>query len=285
MPNLTEDHGATPDNGSWPETPVAPGNERVAIFGGVYSNAPALEALIVDAKRRGATRLYCLGDLGGFGPFPDQVFPLLQEHGIPCVQGNYDHSIGFGLDDCGCGYTDPRDNHFAQISYDYTLAHTSEANRAWLRALPTEIRETWGGRRVLMAHGSPRRTNEFLWESTSPDHFLEGLLRRYEADVLLVTHTGLHWTRELPAGGVVINVGAIGRPANDGARHVHYALVEYGPSTWRSAHVPLAYDVDRLVEGMRSEGLPPEFIETVETGWWTTCMEILPARERQRGRY
>ena len=36
-----------------------------------------------------------------------------------------------GLADCQCGYTDPRDNHFAQLSYDYTLAHTSAENRAW----------------------------------------------------------------------------------------------------------------------------------------------------------
>ena len=33
---------------------------------------------------------------------------------------------------------------------------------------------------------------------------------------------------------------------------------------------------------MEKEGLPPEFIETVRTGWWTTCMEILPAKERSR---
>jgi hypothetical protein len=31
--------------------------------------------------------------------------------------------------------------------------------------------------------------------------------------------------------------------------------------------------------------LPAEFVETVRTGWWTTCLEVLPARERARGRF
>ena len=45
------------------------------------------------------------------------------------------------------------------------------------------------------------------------------------------------------------------------------------------------YDYERLIADMRAEGLPPEFIETLATGYWTTCLEILPARERSRGRY
>ena len=102
---------------------------RIAVFGGVYNNYLALEAAIRDAQQRGVEALYCLGDLGAFGPHPDRVFPLLREHGVVCVQGNYDHSIGNGLADCQCGYTDPRDNHFARISYDYTFRNTSVENR------------------------------------------------------------------------------------------------------------------------------------------------------------
>ena len=36
---------------------------------------------------------------------------------------------------------------------------------------------------------------------------------------------------------------------------------------------------------MRAAGLPEEFVETIETGWWTTCLEVLPPTERARGRY
>src|SRR5437867_3535526 len=148
----------------------------IAVFGGIYSNYLALEAALGDARRRGVDALYCLGDMGAFGPQPDRVFPLLREYQVQCIQGNYDNSIGNGLADCQCGYTDPRDNHFARLSYAYTLANTSPANRAWLRDLPPQWRLRLGRHDLLLCHGSPRRTNEFLWASTTSTAFLEQLL-------------------------------------------------------------------------------------------------------------
>ncbi|HEY8665251.1 MAG TPA: hypothetical protein VIL86_01240, partial [Tepidisphaeraceae bacterium] len=133
---------------------------RVAVFGGIYSNHFALAAAIADAGRRGAERMMCLGDLGAFGPNPDKVFPLLIDNDILTMQGNYDHSIGNGLGDCQCGYTDPADNYYARLSYQYTFAKTSARWRPWLAALPGEIRFELGtgaggnGRRVLCCHGS-----------------------------------------------------------------------------------------------------------------------------------
>ena len=140
---------------------------------------------------------------------------------------------------------------------------------------------------MLCAHGSPRRVNEFLWESTSPDRFLEVLLDTHEADVLFVTHTGIPWRRELSGGRVVHNVGAIGRPANDGRTEVWYTLVTWTDDgrLFASQNIQVAYDHQRLAQQMRDEALPDEFIETILTGWWTTCLEILPAKERDASRF
>jgi diadenosine tetraphosphatase ApaH/serine/threonine PP2A family protein phosphatase len=260
---------------------------KIGVFGGVYSNHRALEALLWDARARGLEALFCLGDLGGFGPSPDRVFPLLEEGGVGVVQGNYDHSVGHGLPDCACGYTDPADNHYARLAYSYTLGRTSTANRASLADLPPRLRVALGGRSLLLCHGSPRRTNEFLWESTCSSAFLERLARQAEADLVLVTHTGLHWQRSLPSGRGFVNVGAIGRPANDGRTEVWYAVLEdLGRGRELGVElVALAYDHESLACEMESEGLPPEFVETIRTGWWTTCLEVLPSKERARGRF
>ncbi len=129
---------------------------RIGVFGGVYSNYLALNALLKDSRAPEIQHLYCLGDLGAFGPLPDQVCELLRETGIPVIQGNYDNSVGNGLADCQCGYTDPR-------AY-----------------------------RALLCHGSPRKTNEFLWETTTSDAFLDWLFERYDTDIIVATHTGLH---------------------------------------------------------------------------------------------
>ncbi len=258
---------------------------RIGVFGGVYSNHLALRAVIADARARGAEALFCLGDLGAFGPNPDRVFPILIEAGVRTIRGNYDDSIARGLDDCQCGYTDPRDNYFARLSYRYTFRKTSPRWRRWMADLPDTIRLTAGGRRVLLCHGSPRRMNEFLWESTTPTHFLEKLCDDHGADVVLCTHTGLHWRRRLSDGRLFVNVGAIGRPANDGRTEVWYALLDFADGDPDAELLPVAYDHGALAREMADEGLPDEFIETILTGWWTTCNEVLPMKERRRGRY
>lgn len=258
--------------------------ERIAVFGGIYNNYLALEAAIADAHRRGVDGLFCLGDIGAFGPYPDRTFPLLAANEVACIQGNYDNAIGNYLADCQCGYTDPRDNRFAQISYDYTYRHTSAPYRQWLRELPEQRRLQLGRYRVLLCHGSPRKTNEFLWESTTSTQFLEHLAAQHQADVILATHTGIKWRRELPGDRHFVNVGVLGRPENDGRTNVWYTILE-AASQLKVEFVPIVYDHERLAREMRDEKLTEEFVETTLTGWWTTCLEILPSKERRRGKY
>jgi diadenosine tetraphosphatase ApaH/serine/threonine PP2A family protein phosphatase len=258
---------------------------RLALFGGVYSNYRALDVALADVRRRGVDAVYCLGDLGAFGPYPDRACLLLRAARVRCIQGNYDNSLAGGLDDCQCGYTDPRDNHFARISYAYTYGHTSEENKAWLRTLPQTIRLDVEGRRVLLCHGSPRKINEFLWESTSPDQFLAHLLDEAGADVACVTHTGIKWHRTLPGDRHFVNVGVLGRPENDGNSHVWYTLLSIDRGRLDLEFVPVEYDHGALAADMAQERLPQEFIDTITTGWWTTCLEILPHKERAHGRF
>ena len=256
---------------------------RLAFIGGIYSNYHALVATLRDIDRRGADQTYFLGDLGAFGPHPNRVPELLIQRGITGIQGNYEESLSTRAEDCHCGYTDPRDNHFAQISYDYTFAHTSDALKDWMGTLPREIRLAADGLRFLLVHGSPRKINEFLWRSTSPDSFLKKLCTDYEADAIICTHTGLHWHKALGDGRHVINAGVIGRPANDGRTNVWYTLVETKP--FGVEFVPVAYDHHTLADEMRRERLPEEFVAAILGGWWTTCLEILPPKERAAGRY
>src|SRR5438105_3770055 len=229
-----------------------PFHSRVALFGGVYNNHLALAAAIDDARRRGCERLFCLGDLGAFGPNPDKVFPLLIENNVQTMQGNYDNSIGNDLPDCQCGYTDPADNYYARLSYQYTYRKTDPKWRPWLGALPGSIRfemkektpaaeAASPGLRVLCCHGSPRKMNEFLWESTTPTHLLERFADQYKADVIVATHTGLPWTRRLSNGRLFVNCGVLGRPANDGTIRVGYAILDANDPNL-ATYIPLEYD-------------------------------------------
>ena len=135
-----------------------------------------------------------------------------------------------------------------------------------------------------MCHGSPRVINEFLWESATPTGLLRRFVREAETDVLLCTHTGIKWHRALPTGRHAVNVGVIGRPENDGSTNVWYTILTAGPDL-AVEFVPVHYDFETLARQMDQEGLPPEFSETVRTGWWTTCLENLPSKERSRGKF
>jgi hypothetical protein len=144
----------------------------------------------------------------------------------------------------------------------------------------------WVGRReLLLVHGSPRRINEFLFHSTSAVAMLESLLDENRCDAVLCTHTGLQWHRRLPSGRDFVNVGVIGRPANDGRTQVWYAILEERDEGLEVELVLLDYDHLSLAAEMREQDLPEEFVETILTGWWTTCLEILPARERSASRF
>jgi hypothetical protein len=259
--------------------------QKAALFGGVYNNSYALAAACALAQKRGADGLFCLGDLGGFGPHPDKVFPLLDQYNMQCIQGNYEESLAARRNDCGCGYTHPDDNRHAALSYDYTHRHLSDAHRARLAAFPKFLQFNIGPLTAHLCHGSPRRVNEFLWESATSDAFVAAQAQDKKFNILCCTHTGLHWSRQAAPNVWIVNTGALGRPANDGQQNVWYAELSWDGAQPKIEFVPVDYDWQSLANDMRAENLPAPFVETIETGWWTTCLEILPAKERARGKF
>jgi hypothetical protein len=253
--------------------------DRIALCGGPYSNFGAVAAFLAATHHQ--THRFCLGDLGGFGPEPNRTLELLRQAKVTCLQGNYDHAVGHGERDCGCGYRDPRDQAFAQLSYDYTYAHTAEHHRAWLRELPPLMQLRWRDRTLLLCHGSPELVNEFVWESTTGDRWIEDTLDRYGVDGICATHTGLPWIRTV-RNGFWFNVGVLGRPAHDGNHHVYYGTLDFpwANHRLRPALHPLTYDVAPVVAAMAAAGLPEEFQASLQQGIWTTCAEILPDAEK-----
>jgi hypothetical protein len=198
------------------------------------------------------------------------------------VQGNYDHAIGHGERDCGCGYIDPLDRHYAQVSYDYTERKTSAHHKAFLRGLPEQIVLSWRGGRLLLCHGSPDQVNEFVWESETADAAIAGWLSQRRVDGICATHSGLPWIRTLDDGRFWLNVGVLGRPAHEHSARVFYGIIDFDPALPMPAPrlVPLEYDPAPVAAAMRAEGLPDVFVESLLEGRWTTCCNILPAAER-----
>ena len=82
---------------------------RIAIFSDIHGNLPALDAVLTDIGRQHFDAVYCLGDLVGYAPFPNEVTERIRREGFPTVMGNYDDGVGFDREECGCAYREPED--------------------------------------------------------------------------------------------------------------------------------------------------------------------------------
>jgi len=187
--------------------------------------------------------------------------------GCPTVLGNYDEGVGFNRDDCGCHYVKPFDIAMSDVSFRWTRAHTNDANKAWLRALPRDIRLEIEGRRVLLCHGSPRSTTEYLFETRS-----DGFLRQFtpggtddaRAEVIVFGHTHVPYHRTVN-GVDFINTGSVGRP-KDGDPRAGYCVLTLDSNRVTVEQMRLAYDVETACARLLAAGLPAYFADYLRTG-------------------
>ena len=57
---------------------------RVAVVSDIHSNLVALEAVLAAIDEDAPDELWCLGDLVGYGPKPNECTLLMQERGDCC---------------------------------------------------------------------------------------------------------------------------------------------------------------------------------------------------------
>ncbi len=122
----------------------------VTIFGDIHGNLPALQAVLKDMDTRGRSPLYCLGDLVGYGTFPNEVISIIRERNIPTLMGNYDQGVGNSSDDCGCAYTSKEAEALGKRSIAWTNQNTSVENKLYLRQLTDQIPLQIGGLRIRL---------------------------------------------------------------------------------------------------------------------------------------
>ena len=231
---------------------------RIALFSDVHANLPALDAVLADIADVGVDATYALGDLVGYAPWPNEVLERLQAEGITSVMGNYDDGTGFDRDECGCAYVDPAEKALGDRSFAWTKEYTSEANKAWLRSLPAQIRFEADGHRVLLVHGSPRRINEYLYED-KPDATFARIAAGVDADVIACGHTHRPYTKQVGSTWF-INDGSSGKP-KDGDRRACWAVVETSPTEIRVLFRRVEYDVEAAARAIETSDLPREFAD------------------------
>jgi predicted phosphodiesterase len=245
---------------------------RLVLLSDVHANLPALEAVLADvAGRAPDAAVYHLGDLVGYAPWPNEVVERIRAAGIPGVAGNYDSTTATGYRHCGCRYEDPRQEELSHLSYGWTTAHTSDASKRWLGALPfrLDVRPLGGhaaGPTVILVHGNPV-LNTFYWTDDRGDDFHRKMARKAGAaagDVVAFGHTHRPWHRVVD-GLHFVNTGSVGRP-KDGDWRAGYVLLDVNDARTVVESVRVEYDVERAALGVRDSGLPDAFADHLRTG-------------------
>ena len=251
----------------------------IVVFGGSYSNLEATRSLLVAAARLGVgpERIVCTGDTVAYCADPVATVALLREAGVHVVMGNCEESLGWRLEDCGCGFNEGSACDRAAVEwYRYADGCLSKDDRAWMRSLPRRVDVLIGGHRLAVVHGAVDRINTFIFASAA-----ESELRRQVAlagcDGVIGGHCGLPFTR-IVSGRLWHNAGAIGMPANDGTPRTWFSMIEPRGAGLRIRRLPLEYDFATAAAKMRAVRLPEGYAAALETGLWPSC-DVLPEAE------
>jgi putative phosphoesterase len=232
--------------------------DAVAIITDIHGNLAAMQTALARIAELSIERIYCGGDLVGYGPNPNEVCALIQERGMPTIYGNYDYAIARDEEDCGCAYVTPHDRELGRQSVAWTLEHTDRAAKDFMRGLPFDLRFLLGSMDVHLVHGSPRKVNEYLFED-KPARLYERLAAAERDRVLVFGHTHKPWVHEY--GGVLfVNCGSVGKP-KDGDPRGAFAVLRAAADSVDVTIERVAYDAAAVAEQVRTGGLPAEYAE------------------------
>jgi diadenosine tetraphosphatase ApaH/serine/threonine PP2A family protein phosphatase len=243
----------------------------VAVISDVHSNQPALEAVLAATRAAGIERVWCLGDVVGYGAEPDACAELIRERCEICLVGNHDLAALGTLDISSFSET-------AATAAEWTRANSSPATLEFLRGLgPAASRDGVG-----LFHGSPR---DPIWEYVLSIDQADAGMDVQEERIGLIghSHVSLFFTRPeqarngdtqgaqagdgallaLESGTWLLNPGSVGQPRDGDPRA---AWLELDTERWTARFHRVEYDVASAAETILSAGLPSQLAERLEVG-------------------
>jgi diadenosine tetraphosphatase ApaH/serine/threonine PP2A family protein phosphatase len=241
---------------------------RVLIISDIHANLTALNAVIADAGQIDAA--WCLGDLVGYGPDPNEcVEKVRQLPELTCLLGNHDAAALSQIDIESF-------NPDARVAIHWTRNTLSAANLSFLRSLP----ESTVIDHVTLSHGSPRQP---VWEYILDTRTATLNFDYFETPYCLVGHTHLPVLYYLPdesrvarlmvpdatvqltlAPRMILNPGSVGQPRDRDSRAA-YAIYEPEQNLWEYHRVP--YNISEVQERMEQADLPDRDIRRLAAGW------------------
>jgi predicted phosphodiesterase len=242
---------------------------RYAILGDIHGNLAAFEAVLRHAGDRGGfDKIWCLGDVVGYGPDPRECIERLRQFEHVCVVGNHDLAA---IGKMGTAEFNP----VAALACHWTAQQLAAEDIDYIQSLPLSLCQD----SFTLVHGSPR---EPIWEYLMSIEAAQDNFAHFETAYCLVGHSHVPLIFELIGDKVayrmfsegtelrlgkrrlIINPWGVGQP-RDGDPRASYVL--YDTEAQTIYHYRVEYDIPATQKKMEEQGLPMPLIMRLSVGW------------------
>jgi predicted phosphodiesterase len=242
---------------------------RVAVISDIHGNLHALDAVIGALEEEPIEAVWCLGDLVGYGPRPNECCAKVAARADICLAGNHDLGVlgQLPLDDF---------SHEAAASARWTQEVLEDDAREYLESLLPEAVVPDAG--IELYHASPR---DPIWEYVLDAGSMRAALEGTDASIILVGHSHVPLVAvlddghlqadhapegravDLSSGRVLMNPGSVGQPRDGDPRAAFLVLdLEKGRASFRRVDYP----IERTQEEIKERGLPEPLAERLTHG-------------------
>lgn len=245
---------------------------RYLIISDIHANFIAFETVLADAKGD-YDKIWCLGDVIGYGPHPNECVELLRELDHLCIAGNHDWATLDKLD-----IDDFQPN--ARFAVLWTREQLKADNYDYLDNLPVMLCEESV---FTLVHGSPRHP---IWEYILYPRIAQLNFDHFDTPYCFVGHTHSpvvfieadspqqmcdeiipgpdNYTHKLNSRRLIINPGSVGQP-RDGDARASYGILDTDTMEFQIRRVP--YHVSEVQELMKQYNFPPKLWKRLAFGY------------------
>jgi putative phosphoesterase len=225
---------------------------QTAVIADIHSNLEAFKKVIGEINKRGIKKIYCCGDIVGYGAEQNECVNLIKKHKIISIKGNHDVS---------CISLQDKDlfNEYGRAGIEYGNKTITEENKQFLFNLSTCL----GLNGICFVHGSPINR---LWEYVYPDSPLskfKNFFKKTKAGILVMGHTHIPFIKRIK-DNLAVNPGSVGQP-RDGDKRASFCILD--PETKEAEIIRIDYNIKKTACRIKKAGLPDFTAERLFSGF------------------
>jgi predicted phosphodiesterase len=231
--------------------------DQIALISDIHGNVPALETVLQDIRLRGIRRIFCLGDMVGKGPHPDEAVDICKDVCEKTIIGNWDASIA----NENPSFPFPEE---LQFHVDWHRHRLGPERLDYLKNLPGTINFFMSGNKVRLFHASQRGVYYRVFHNDPLEKHLamfdntDFTSYMFEPDV--VGYADIHYPyRRTYDEKILFNVGSVGNPLDKPLACYEILEGEFGGkqvSPFSIHVVRLEYNIDLAVKQAQESKMP-----------------------------